>query len=226
MLSLRLPLKVLRIRKILLLNKLLPSNRLLVEMKKIFLSLVTMSDVKEILKIGYPSLNKICNKLWRILPALLPNKYSKSVWKNLFLLKLLKLLFLVSKFFGLARLMKVLKNFLVMNVTLWILSVTKLRNIWVSSPVCVLKILTVLLKELKLKLWSQFKSIKRILLWIWSVRISMISNGKSKQELLGRLILMSVLFLLPIGILLTHMNSWVLRNVYVSLLLLIDVILL
>lgn len=54
----------------------------------------------------------------------------------------------------------------------------------------------------------------------------MISNGKSKQELLGRLILMSVLFLLPIGILLTHMNSWVLRNVYVSLLLLIDAILL
>lgn len=53
----------------------------------------------------------------------------------------------------------------------------------------------------------------------------MISNGKSKQELLGRLILMSVLFQLPIGILLTHMNSWVLRNVYVSLLLLIDVIL-
>lgn len=54
----------------------------------------------------------------------------------------------------------------------------------------------------------------------------MISNGKSKQELLGRLILMSVLFQLPIGILLTHMNSWVLRNVCVSLLLLIDVILL
>lgn len=54
----------------------------------------------------------------------------------------------------------------------------------------------------------------------------MISNGKSKQELLGRLILMSVLFLLLIGILPTHMNSQVLRNVYVSLLLLIDVILL
>lgn len=51
----------------------------------------------------------------------------------------------------------------------------------------------------------------------------MTSNGKSKQELPGRLTLMSVLSPLPIGILLTLMNSWVLRNVCALLLLLIDV---
>lgn len=54
----------------------------------------------------------------------------------------------------------------------------------------------------------------------------MILNGKSKQEQLGKRILMNVSFQLPIGIPLIPTNSQVLKNVYVLHHLLIDVILL